>query len=96
MNCRLSHNPIGAAAGTQIGYYFKARHRRRQSNPDLSRYADPDERRLQLLDGLTWSHGKHVSKAGLEYNKVSDYVNNLYNGNGSYSYDYTYNFIADY
>jgi hypothetical protein len=37
-----------------------------------------------------------VSKFGLEYNKVSDYDNNLYNGNGSYSYDWTYNFIADY
>jgi hypothetical protein len=91
----LSHNAFGAAAGTQIGYFtsggFYA-----GSNPDLSRVADPDERRLQLLDGITWSKGKHTAKFGLEYNKVSDYDNNLYNGNGSYSYDWAYTFIADY
>jgi Carboxypeptidase regulatory-like domain/TonB-dependent Receptor Plug Domain len=91
----LAHNSYAAAAGTQIGFYFNGGIYD-GSNPDLSRYADPDERRLQLLDGLTWSHGKHVSKAGLEYNKVSDFENTLYNGNGSYSYDWTYNYIADY
>ncbi|SEG72982.1 TonB-dependent Receptor Plug Domain [Bryocella elongata] len=91
----LSHNQYGAAASTNIGYYFSGGIYA-GSNPDLNRFADPDERRLQLLDAMTWSHGKHVSKFGLEYNKVSDYENNLYNGNGSYSYDWTYNFIADY
>ena len=91
----LSHNSYGAAAGTNIGYFFSGGIYS-GSNPDLTRYADPDERRLQLLDAVTWSHGKHTFKAGLEYNKVSDYENNLYNGNGSYSYDWTYNFIADY
>jgi hypothetical protein len=91
----LAKNAYGAAPGSQIGYYFNGGIYD-GSNPDLTRFADPDERRLQLLDGLTWSHGKHVSKAGLEYNKVSDFENTLYNGNGSYSYDWTYNFIADY
>jgi hypothetical protein len=91
----LAHNSYGAAAGTQIGYEFNSGFYA-GSNPDLTRYADPDERRLQLLDGLTWSIGKHTAKFGLEYNKVSDYENNLYNGNGSYSYDWTYSFIADY
>jgi hypothetical protein len=91
----LAHNQFGAAAGTQIGYEFNGGVYD-GSNSDLPRIADPDERRLQLLDGLTWSWGKHVSKFGLEYNKVSDYDNNLYNGNGSYSYDWTYNYIADY
>ena len=91
----LAENSYGAAAGTQIGYYLNGGIYA-GSNPDLARAADPDERRLQLLDGLTWSHGQHVAKAGLEFNKVSDYVNNLYNGNGSYSYDYGYTFIADY
>jgi len=92
---KMANNTYGAAAGTQIGYYLNSGIYA-GSNPDLTRNADPDERRLQLLDGLTWSHGQHVAKAGLEYNKVSDYVNNLYNGNGSYSYDYPYTFIADY
>jgi hypothetical protein len=91
----MAHNSYGAAAGTQIGYYLNGGVYA-GSNPDLARAADPDERRLQLLDGLTWTHGQHVAKAGLEFNKVSDYVNNLYNGNGSYSYDYGYTFIADY
>jgi len=91
----LSHNSFGRAPGTQIGYFFSGGFYA-GANPDLPRYADPDERRLQLLDGFTWSHGKHVSKFGLEYNKVSDYDKNLYNGNGSYSYDWSYNFIADY
>jgi hypothetical protein len=91
----LANNSYGAAAATNIGYYFTSGIYS-GSNPNLTRYADPDERRLQLLDGLTWSRGKNVAKVGLEYNKVSDYENNLYNGNGSYSYDWTYNFIADY
>jgi hypothetical protein len=91
----LAHNQFGHAPGTQIGYYFSGG-LYDGSNSDLPRNADPDERRLQLLDGVTWTWGKHVSKFGLEYNKVSDYDNNLYNGNGSYSYDWTYNFIADY
>jgi hypothetical protein len=91
----LANNQFHAAAGTQIGYYFNGGIYD-GSNSDLSRIADPDERRLQLLDGVTWSWGKHTSKFGLEYNKVTDYDNNLYNDNGSYSYDWTYNYIADY
>jgi hypothetical protein len=91
----LAKNQFGAAPSSQIGYYFNGGIYD-GSNSDLSRFADPDERRLQLLDGVTWSFGKHTARAGLEYNKVSDYDNNLYNGNGSYSYDWTYNFIADY
>ena len=91
----LTKNQFGRAASAQIGYYFNGGIYD-GSNEDLPRYADPDERRLQLLDGMTWSWGKHVTKFGLEYNKVSDYDNNLYNGNGSYSYDWTYNYIADY
>ncbi len=90
----LANNSYGASAQQQIGYYTSSVYA--GSNPDLTRYADPDERRLQLLDGLTWSKGKHVAKFGLEYNKVSDYDNNLYQGNGAYSYDWTYTFIADY
>jgi outer membrane receptor protein involved in Fe transport len=91
----LSNNQFGAAPESQIGYNFSGGIYE-GSNPNLTRFADPDERRLQLLDGLTWSIGKHVAKFGLEYNKVSDYDKNLYNGNGSYSYDWTYNYIADY
>jgi hypothetical protein len=91
----LSVNPFGKPAETTIGYEFQGGFNIGK-NEDLDRAADPDERRLQLLDGATWSHGKHVAKAGLEFNRVVDYVNNLYDGNGNYSYDYTYDFISDY
>ena len=60
------------------------------------RFALPDERRLQLKDDVTWSHGKHTFKFGLDYNKVSDYINNLYNGYGTYNFDWAYSFIGDY
>ncbi len=90
----FANNQYGRMPGTGIGFYFGTYYV--GANPDLSRIADPDERRLQLLDGVTWSIGKHTAKFGLEYNKVSDYDNQVYNGNGSYSYDWTYNFIADY
>lgn len=60
------------------------------------RRALPNERRLQGEDSVTWSHGKHVAKAGIEINRVFDYVDNLYQEGGSYSYDYNWDFIADY
>jgi hypothetical protein len=94
-NRPLSNNSYGRSPSLQVGYNFGSGVYS-GTNSNLNRYADPDERRLQLLDGLTWSHGKHVTKFGLEYNKVSDFVNNLYNGNGSYSWDYGYTFISDY
>jgi hypothetical protein len=93
----LSNNVFGKPAQITIGSYFSGSTGFRiGKNEDMDRKADPDERRLQLLDSATWSHGKHVSKAGLEFNRVVDYVNNLYDGNGNYSYDYSYDFIADY
>ncbi len=62
----------------------------------LERRALPNERRMQGLDMVTWSHGRHTTKAGLEVNRVFDYVDNLYEEGGSYSYDYNWDFIADY
>ena len=91
----LANNSFGKPADITIGYEFEQGFDIGKSE-NFDRKADPDERRLQLLDGATWSHGKHVSKAGLEFNRVVDYVNNLYNGNGYYSYDYAFDFISDY
>ncbi len=62
----------------------------------FSRFALPDERRIQFKDDVTWSHGKHSFKFGVDYNKVSDYINNLFNGYGTYDYDWAYSFIGDY
>jgi hypothetical protein len=94
----LANNAFGRPADTTIGYEFggAAGGFDIGKSENLDRKADPDERRLQLLDGLTWSHGKHITKAGLEYNLATDFVNNLYDGNGNYSFDYSYDFISDY
>ena len=62
----------------------------------MERRALPNERRLQGEDTLSWNRGKHAFKAGLELNRVFDYIDNLYEEGGSYSYDYSYDFIADY
>ncbi|HEY4358478.1 MAG TPA: carboxypeptidase regulatory-like domain-containing protein [Acidobacteriaceae bacterium] len=62
----------------------------------FSRFALPDERRIQFRDDVTWSHGKHTFKFGVDYNKVSDFINNLYNGYGTYDFDWAYSFIGDY
>jgi hypothetical protein len=62
----------------------------------LPRYALPDERRTQGKDDVTWSHGKHTTKFGLDYNYVTDFINNLYNGYGSYNEDWAFSFIGDY
>lgn len=91
----LANNSFGRPADTTIGYEFQQGFDIGKSE-NLDRKANPDERRLQLLDGLTWSHGKHITKAGLEYNLATDFVNNLYDGNGNYSFDYSYDFISDY
>jgi hypothetical protein len=93
----LANNSFGKPADISIASYFTGSTGFDiGKSVNLDRKASPDEHRLQLLDGITWSHGKHVTKAGVEYNLATDYVNNLYDGNGSYDYDYTYDFISDY
>jgi hypothetical protein len=93
----LANNAFLRPAQTTIGYSFQGLYGFDiGKNEDLDRQADPEEHRFQVLDGVTWSHGKHTSKAGLEFNRVFDYVNNLYDGNGNYSFDYSYDFVADY
>jgi hypothetical protein len=91
----LANNSFGRPADITIGYEFQQGFDIGK-NEDLDRKADPDERRLQLLDGLTWARGNHTIKAGVEYNLATDFVNNLYDGNGNYSFDYSYDFISDY
>ena len=85
-----------AAPSIQIGYEFDG------TGFDIGRLyfgerrALPNESRIQGEDVVSWSHGRHVTKAGLELNRVFDYVDNLYEEGGSYSYDYSYDFISDY
>jgi hypothetical protein len=54
----------------------------------LPRAAYPDEKRYEWADTLSWSHGNHLIKAGLDINHITDNLINLYNGGGVYSYTY--------
>jgi outer membrane receptor protein involved in Fe transport len=62
----------------------------------LERAAYPDERRTQIADTVSWLHGNHSLKFGVDYNRVLDYINNLYNGNGAYIYNNTGDYFSDY
>lgn len=79
-----------------IGYGYDAQGFDAGTSALFNRYALPDERRLQLKDDMALAHGMHSIKWGLDYNKVSDYINNLYNGYGTYNYDWAFSFIGDY
>ncbi len=96
--CSAPHNGpcLAAAPDLSIGFGYDAAGFDGGTVNFVNRFALPDERRLQLKDDLTWSHGLHVFKFGLDYNKVSDYINNLYNGYGTYNFDWAYSFIGDY
>jgi outer membrane receptor protein involved in Fe transport len=62
----------------------------------LERASYPDERRTQVADTVSWTHGRHSLKFGVDYNHVPDYINNLYNENGAYIYNNTGDYFADY
>jgi hypothetical protein len=62
----------------------------------LDRPAYPDERRHQFVDMITWIRGNHAIKFGYDLNYVTDYSNNLYDQNGTYSYSNPLDFAADY
>ena len=62
----------------------------------LDRNSYPDERRLQFADTVTWTSGRHTFKFGGDINRVSDTIDNLFTGAGSYSYNNTGDFIIDY
>lgn len=87
---------LAGAPDLSIGYGYDAEGFDGGTSALFSRFALPDERRLQLKDDLTWQHGQHTFKFGVDYNKVSDFINNLYNGYGTYDYDWAYSFIGDY
>jgi hypothetical protein len=59
------------------------------------RRALPDEYRNQLAETMSWIHGRHALKFGLDANLVHDEINNLYAVAGSYNYTYRDNFMAD-
>jgi len=92
----LSANQFNLPVGVQLGYEFDLAGFDIGTPYLFPRVALPDERRIQGSDGITWSHGAHTIKYGVDVNRVYEHVNNLYEGVGSYSYDYSWDFIADY
>ncbi len=61
----------------------------------LQRSKFPDEYRSQIADTVTWTHGKHNFKFGLDFSHVDDNGQNLFNGFGSYSYTSLLNYFSD-
>jgi hypothetical protein len=59
------------------------------SPPSLGRKAYPDEHKLQLVDIVTWSHGRHQLQAGADLSLVHDNINALTNTQGAFHYDST-------
>ena len=62
----------------------------------LQRPSFPDERRHQFADTVSWSHGKHILKFGVDFTHVSDLSLNLRTQFGSYSYSNLVNFFSDF
>ena len=52
----------------------------------LPRGAFPDEHRDQIADTVSYSHGKHELKFGVDLSFIHEYLANLFQGDGSYSY----------
>lgn len=73
----------GTGPGTSIYHAFAI-----DQPAYLPRAAYPDERRYEWADTLSWSHGNHLVKWGLDINHVNEKLINLYNGGGMYSYNY--------
>ena len=62
----------------------------------LERTANPDEKRIQFADTMTWTRGSHTLKLGFDINNVNDLLDNLLNESGSYSYAGSSDFFIDY
>jgi len=61
----------------------------------LERPALPDERRLQFVDNLSYSVGRHALKFGVDINRAKDIIDNPANFGGSYSYSNALTFGQD-
>ncbi|HKO99750.1 MAG TPA: TonB-dependent receptor [Pyrinomonadaceae bacterium] len=62
----------------------------------LERYANPDEKRWQFADTMTWSTGQHTFRFGGDINRVDDLLDNLRLESGSYNYSNLGDFTVDY
>jgi hypothetical protein len=55
----------------------------------------PDEYRHQVADTLSWVHGKHLLKFGVDFSHVSDTAQNLRQQYGAYSFSSIANYLSD-
>ncbi len=56
----------------------------------------PSEMRHQFVENLSWTHGAHSLRFGVDFSTTKDWMNQLYNGAGSYSYSSLTNFAKDF
>jgi len=61
----------------------------------LQRPAFPDERRTQFADTVSWNHGRHSFKFGVDYAHTHDLSQNLRFQYGSFSYSSLANYFSD-
>jgi hypothetical protein len=61
----------------------------------LQRPAFPDERRTQFADTVSWNHGRHSFKFGVDYAHTHDLSENLRFQYGSFSYSSLANYFSD-
>jgi hypothetical protein len=61
----------------------------------LQRPAFPDERRTQFADTVSWTHGRHSLKFGVDYAHTHDLSENLRFQYGSFSYSNLANYLSD-
>ncbi len=55
----------------------------------LPRPAFPNEHRLEFADTISYVHGNHAFKAGIDVSPIHDVLINLFNGGGIYNYNFS-------
>ncbi len=90
VNAPTFHNPLGLPPSVSItnGFTFGV--------PNfLQRSQFPDETRTQIADTMTWTHGKHNLKYGVDFSHVDDNSQNLFSGFGVYNYSSLVSYMTD-
>ena len=59
------------------------------TSPSLGRKAYPDENKVQLVEMLTWTRGRHQLQIGADLSLVHDDIDALTNTQGAFHYDST-------
>jgi Carboxypeptidase regulatory-like domain len=90
VNAPTFHNPLGLPPSVSITNAFTF------GVPNfLQRSQFPDETRTQIADTMTWTHGKHNLKYGVDFSHVDDNSQNLFSGFGVYSYSSLVSYMTD-